>query len=413
MHIAYNLFIAFYSVALYLLSPFNRKAAFWHRGREGFFRQWQGFDSGGRKLIWFHCASLGEFEQGRPVIEEIKKRDENIFILLTFFSPSGFKIRKNYPLADAVCYLPADKPANARKFLATFKPDIAVFVKYEFWYNYIAGLKRRNIPFYLISANFRPDQVFFKWYGGWFRNMLHMYSHIFLQSDSSRQLLESYGVKNVSVAGDTRFDRVRSLAEKSVEIPAAAIFSHDYFTIVAGSTWPPDHSLWVRFMNETEYDVRLIIAPHEIDEVEIDKLQGQFRKKAVRYSCAGKIDLRAATILIIDNIGLLSSLYACGKFAYIGGGFGKGIHNILEACTYGLPVIFGPNYQKFREARELVEAGGAFSVKNYRGLLACADELIADSGILSRAGSIAADYVKNGIGASSLIADKILFSVCP
>ncbi len=345
------------------------------------------------------------------MIEEIKKRDGNIFILLTFFSPSGLEIRKNYPLADAVCYLPADTTSNVRKFLDTFKPDIAVFVKYEFWFNYIAGLKRRNIPLYLISANFRPDQVFFKWYGRWFKNMLHMFSHIFVQSDSSRNLLESSGVKNVSVAGDTRFDRVRALAGKSVEIPAAAAFSGDCFTIVAGSTWQPDHSLWVRFMNETGHDVRLIIAPHEIDENEIDKLLGRFRKRAVRYSRALTTDPGSASVLLIDNIGLLSSLYRYGQLAYIGGGFGKGIHNVLEACAYGLPVIFGPNYRKFREARELIEAGGAFTVSNYKDLVTCVDDLIATPDKLNRRGEIAGNYVKNGTGASSLIADRILFTL--
>lgn len=408
MIIIYNIAIYLYRAALIILSPFNKKAGLWYRGRKNFFRQWKGFSPGNRKVIWVHCASLGEFEQGRPVIEEFRKREDDIFILLTFFSPSGYEIRKNYPLADAVCYLPSDTRANAEKFIRVFSPDMAVFVKYEFWYNYIAGLHRNKIPLYLISANFRAGQIFFKWYGKWFGKMLHMFSHIFVQSDSSGQLLNSLGVKQVTVAGDTRFDRVDSLKLSHREIPLAAAFSRGSFTIVAGSTWPADHDLLVRFVNEAKYDVKLIIAPHEINEDEIDKLESRFSKNTVRYSRAGNTGAGEATVLIIDNIGLLSSLYAYGALAYIGGGFGKGIHNILEACTHGLPVIFGPNYHKFREAKELVETGGAFPVNTYTDLLNRAGELIVTPALLENAGNTASNYVKDNTGASNTIVDKIL-----
>ncbi len=503
MTVFYNIAIYLYRLAVIISSPFNKKAGLWYRGRKGFFRRWKDFNPGGRRVIWMHCASLGEFEQGRPVIEKLKEREADVFILLTFFSPSGYEIRKDYPLADAVCYLPADTPANAAKFVKTFGPDMAVFVKYEFWYNYISRLRKNNIPLYLISANFRKDQIFFRWYGKWFAGILHMFSHIFVQSDDSRKLLNSLGAEQVSVAGDTRFDRVYDLQRQIREIPAADAFSAGNFTVVAGSTWPADHDLLVKFMNETRHKIKLIIAPHEINEDQIVKLESQFNDLTVRYSDVAKAlqadnspgeasppeaappeastytsgpandkapesdipetdkpesdtlesdtletdkpesdtletdtletdtletgpsktrsseaadnktgspdaDLVMSSVLIIDNIGLLSSLYAYGKIAYVGGGFGKGIHNILEACTHGIPVIFGPNYRKFREARVLAETGGAFPVRNYRELAGRADQLISDKEKLHIAGSTAENYVKNNTGASRIIIDKIL-----
>ena len=407
MRIFYIIAIYFYQAVVTLASLFYRKAALWLRGRKDFFGQWKDFSAGGRKVIWIHCASLGEFEQGRPVIEELKKRDKRIFILLSFFSPSGFEVRKEYPLADAVCYLPADTVKNARKFIKTFRPHLAIFVKYEFWYNYIVSLKRNQIPIYLISANFRQNQIFFKWYGRWFGNMLHMFSHIFVQSSDSSRLLNSIGIGQVSLAGDTRFDRVLTLALSRREIPVADAFSGREFTIVAGSTWPVDHKFLVRFINETDTRLKMIIAPHEIDENEIRKLERQISRKTVRYSIAEKDGHGDASVMIIDNIGMLSSLYACGKIAYIGGGFGKGIHNILEACTHGLPVIFGPNYKKFREAKELVENGGAFPVSNYREFHYRTNTLIANPDILENAGSTAKKYVYNGTGACNIIVNHI------
>ncbi len=408
MGVIYNFAIIIYRLVIIILSPFNEKADLWYSGRKGFFSQWQRFDAGGRKVIWFHCASLGEFEQGRPVIEEMKNRDSNIFILLTFFSPSGFEIRKNYPFADAVCYLPADTPANACRFIDTFRPVIAVFVKYEFWYNYIARLKKSDIPLYLISANFRSEQIFFKWYGGWFRRILHMFSHIFVQSEISQELLKSVSVKNVSVVGDTRFDRVSSIAAKSKKIPVAEKFSKRCFTLVAGSTWPADNSMLIKLINKSDHDVKLIIAPHEIHENEIETLSKLFRQPTVRYSLAGKSDISSARVLIIDNIGMLSSLYIYGDLAYIGGGFGKGIHNILEACAQFIPVIFGPRYQKFLEANELIAAGGAFPVIGYDELVEKMSAFYLNRDFLKKAGDIAGGYVQSGTGASNRIVSKIM-----
>jgi 3-deoxy-D-manno-octulosonic-acid transferase len=410
MSVIYNFVITLYSFVISIISPFKEKAGLWYQGRKGFFRKYRDFSKKGRTLIWIHCASLGEFEQGRPVIEEIKKRDESIFILLTFFSPSGFEIRKDYPLADLVCYLPADSPTNARRFIQLFKPDMAVFVKYEFWYNYLSCLKKNNIPLYLISANFRPDQVFFKWYGSWFFQMLHLYSHIFVQSESSLRLLNSAGIENVSVAGDTRFDRVYALASGSNEIDVVADFSAGKFTIVAGSTWPADHDLLVRYFNNTPNKFKLIIAPHEINEKEIERLAGRFNKTVLRYSASSVSDPAKADVLIIDNIGILSSVYRYAGFAYIGGGYGKGIHNILEASTHDLPVIFGPNYRNFLEAKELAGLGGAFPVKTYADFSKTADELIGDKNHLLRAGRIAGTYVRSRIGATAKIVNKILIS---
>lgn len=410
MHIVYNIAIRLYTMVIFLVSPFNRKACLWYRGRKGFFRRWSGFDPGKRRVVWFHCASLGEFEQGRPVIDEVRRRDDNIFILLTFFSPSGFEVRKNSALADAVCYLPADTPANARRFIEIFRPDMAVFIKYEFWYNYIDILNRKGIPLYLISANFRADQVFFRWYGRWFGKILHMFSHIFVQGEDSAALLKSAGIKNVTVSGDTRFDRVYFIARSATRIEAAAAFSKGAFTIVAGSTWPPDHALWVRFMNETVHNIKLIIAPHEINEYEIDRLAGRLEPGVIRFSGINSADPGAAQVMVIDNMGMLSSLYSYGNLAYIGGGFGKNIHNILEACTHGLPVIFGPRYRNFREARDLVRLGGAFPVAYYDSFCSKVDELIVNRELLIKAGHIAGRYVKSGIGASKVIVNKIFIS---
>lgn len=408
MVLIYNFTITLYRLVMMIISPFNEKAALWIRGRKNFFRKWQGFDASGRKVIWFHCASLGEFEQSRPVIEEIKRRDSNVFILLTFFSPSGYEIRKDTPLADSTCYLPADTSSNARKFVETFRPDVAVFVKYEFWYYFISELKRNSIPLYLISANFRPEQIFFRWYGGWFCKILQMFSHIFVQSERSRKLLNSIGVNHLSVEGDTRFDRVHFLASKSREIPVAAKFAAGSFVLVAGSTWPVDHSFFVRFINETEHDIKLIIAPHQIDEKEIDILLKQLRKPAVRYSRVTEEYLSVARVMIIDNIGILSSLYAYGDLSYIGGGFGKNIHNILEACAHSVPVMFGPKYNNFLEAHALIAAGGAFPVKGYDDIHERINEFYLNREFLKRAGDIAGRYVESGIGASKRIVDKIL-----
>ena len=410
MRLLYDLFNAFYRLALLIFSRFNSKAKLLYNGRRDVFRKWQSFNSDGKRVIWFHCASLGEFEQGRPVIEAVRERHKELFVLLTFFSPSGYEIRKDYPFADAVCYLPADTFSNTRRFLEIFKPEVAVFVKYEFWYHFLSGLKGRGTPLYLISANFRPGQIFFRWYGGWFRNMLHLFSHIFVQDETSRQLLESAGVGNVTVSGDTRFDRVTTLVSSRREIPPAKVFSEGSFTIVAGSTWNPDNSLLITYMNETRHRVKLIIAPHEIKEDEIRRLALGFTLRVVLFSTAEPDDLKEARVMIIDNIGMLSSLYAYGSISYIGGGFGKGIHNILEAATYSIPVIFGPGYSKFREATDLVEIGGAFPVCNYDEFCRIADRLFADGQLLKSAGRTAGDYVKSGVGATNIIVDKILIS---
>ncbi len=410
MHILYNLGIRTYCLIIGLAALFSRKAQLWSKGRRGFFGRWKGFDSGGRRVIWFHCASLGEFEQGRPVIEEVRRRDPDIFILLTFFSPSGYEIRKDYAHADAVCYLPADTPGNARRFVRTFRPAMAVFVKYEFWYNYISELNKRGIPLYLISANFRPGQIFFKWYGRWFAGMLRMFTHIFVQGKESASLLSSAVIEEVTVSGDTRFDRVVSIAGAGRNIKEAETFTSGAFAVVAGSTWPPDHSLWVRYMNLTDNNIKLIVAPHEIDENEISRLEEGFKLPVARFSRSASSDLRSARIMIIDNIGMLSSLYAYGSLAYIGGGFGKNIHNVLEACVFNIPAIFGPKYRSFREAVGLVSIGGAFAVSSYEGFAKKVDELFAGPDLLQYAGEKAGGYVRSETGATRIIVDKILIS---
>jgi len=355
------------------------------------------------RYIWFHAASLGEFEQGRPVMEQLKKDNPETKILLTFFSPSGYEIRKNYAGADVISYLPLDTRASARRFVKLVNPSKAVFIKYEFWPNYILELKKANVPVYSISAIFRPSQVFFKGYGGWYRNLLKSFAHIFVQDKNSLKLLVDNGFMNVSVAGDTRFDRVADLAQQAKTIPLIEAFVKDAGkVIVAGSTWPKDEELLVRYM-KLHPDVKMILVPHEIHQAHIMGISKLLDGKFVRYTELNEQNVLTTNCIVVDTIGLLSSIYRYANVAYIGGGFGVGIHNTLEAAVWNVPVVFGPNYQKFREARELITIGGAFSIAHYELMEAQFDLLLKDN----KAGKIAGDYVKNNIGATDLIIKEI------
>jgi 3-deoxy-D-manno-octulosonic-acid transferase len=403
MQLLYTLSILAYRSAIGLASLYNPKAKKWIAGRRDIFKKLESSIDKQAPLAWFHCASLGEFEQGRPVIEAFRKAYPHYKILLTFFSPSGYEVRKSYTGADYIFYLPIDTRANAERFISITRPQIALFVKYEFWFNYLDILYRKSIPFYLISASFRGDQHFFKGYGSWFRKALHHYRHIFVQNETSRQLLSSIGVTNVSVSGDTRFDRVAEIASHAKDISIAELFSRNAQVIVAGSTWPGDEQLLIEYIRE-HIDVKLIIAPHEIAEEKIVSIISSCERftKAIRYSQANAA-VSDARVLIIDNIGMLSSLYRYGQVAYIGGGFGKGIHNILEAATYGMPVIFGPNYQKFNEAKELVRLGGAFSITGSPTLNETLNALLPDSRKLKEASAISRNYVERNTGATGII----------
>jgi len=408
MKLLYQTGIFFYALFIRMASVFNEKARQFVKGRKNWKRTLSEKTGGNARYIWFHCASLGEFEQGRPVIEEIKKNFPEYKIVLTFFSPSGYEIRKNYNLADIVAYLPVDTPRNARAFLDIVKPEKAFFVKYEFWYFYISALKSRKIPLYIISAIFRENQQFFKntpW-GKWYRKMLFGFEHIFVQNAASAQLLASAGVHQVTVSGDTRFDRVAAIAEGSKNIPVVEKFRGNSPLVVAGSTWKPDEELLAAFINQNP-DFKFIIAPHEVSAQNINRLVQLLKTPPVLFSNLDETKIHRFQTLIIDSVGLLSSLYRYGNFAYIGGGFGVGIHNILEAATFGLPVVFGPNYQKFKEATDLKSLGGAFPVSCFNELENTFNHLLHSPGEQEKASQVCKNYIKNNVGSTKLIIKKV------
>ncbi|MCB0534140.1 MAG: 3-deoxy-D-manno-octulosonic acid transferase [Lewinellaceae bacterium] len=379
-HVLYDLAIRLMRLALRLAAVFHPKARAWVAGRRNWRTHYKAAFRKSGKVLWVHVASLGEFEQGRPIIEAFRERHPDWQIVLSFFSPSGFAVRKNYPHADFVCYLPADTPRNARDFLNIIQPDLVIFVKYEFWANILFELKRRATPTLLVSALFRPGQPFFKWYGGFWRQILRCFEHIFAQNEYAARLLRQTGFDNITVAGDTRIDRVLRLAEQVQKNAVAERFLEDSgattqppavsaesMTLIAGSTWPADEALLLPLLNDPAFAaLHIIIAPHEPSEKHLAQLTAQLTQPYLRYSaCAnGEAIPGSMRVLLIDNVGLLNNLYAYGRVAYIGGGFGKGIHNTLEPAAFGLPILFGPKYEKFEEARQFVARGGAFPVHN-------------------------------------------------
>ncbi len=409
----YTFLILCYGLSIRVASLFNKKAALWVKGRKNSLAQLEKsfsippFNKPGRKLAWFHCASLGEFEQGRPILESFKKQHPDYFILLTFFSPSGYEVRRAYSGADSVLYLPLDIPRNVSRFVSAVKPDIVFWVKYEYWYNFLSYLQQKQIPVILVSALFRAEQHFFKPYGRWARNILRGFTKIFVQNDFSKSLLGSFGITNTEVSGDTRFDRVAAVASKPTDIEIAKAFASDHTVMVAGSTWPADEELIFRFKAISMHTFRLIIAPHEIHPAHIQSLMLKAGGKAVQFSKTNAAEAANAEILIIDSIGMLSQLYQYGTIAYIGGGFGVGIHNILEAAAFGLPVFFGPNYQKFMEAKDLIGLKGAFEVRSAEELTLLTNDLLSDSKILADSSSICKQFVRSGCGATDLILNYV------
>lgn len=407
----YSLIIHLYAFFIELISPFHKKARLMRLGQwktNGILREKIDRNA---KYIWFHASSLGEFEQGRPLIEKIKAEHPEYKILLTFFSPSGYEVRKNYGGADVVCYLPFDTPYRVKKFLDLSKPVMAIFIKYEFWDNYLSELKRRNIPVYIVSAIFRKEQLFFKWYGGMYRKVLSYFTHIFVQDDASRELLSKYGVMNVSVFGDTRFDRVQDVYKNTKQVPMVDLFvnnnrSDNQLTMVAGSSWQQDEEVYLNYFNEHP-ELKLIIAPHEIHKDHLMHIESMLKRPSIRLSEATEKDIKGKSCLIVDSFGLLSSIYRYGDLAYIGGGFGAGIHNVLEAAVYGIPVIFGPKYQKFKEARDLLKVGGAFSITDEKTFESKMEELSTYRDLLEAAGVAAGDFVKSNIGATNRIIASI------
>lgn len=406
MKILYNIGILIYVAAIRLLSPINSKAKLLTRGIKGWEKMIYERVNRNERNIWIHCASLGEFEQGRPIIESIKTSMPGYKIILSFFSPSGYEIRKNYSFADYVCYLPPDTPQNAFRFISAVNPELVIFVKYEFWDNYISVLSKKGIPLYLVSGIFRRGQHFFKWYGGFFRKILFRFSHIFVQDPESAELLSGIGIKNVTVAGDTRFDRVMQIAESAKTIPQLDLFRNNEKIFLAGSSWKQDEEIISKYINKYPTRMKWIFAPHVIDKANIDRIEKLFSTEVVRFSEFNEKSA-GARVMIIDNIGMLSSAYRYAYIAAIGGGFGKGIHNILEAACWGIPVIFGPNHKKFREALELIGCHGAETFSDYEGFSAILDAFINDNELYSVSAESARKYVKKNIGATAKILDKI------
>ncbi len=405
----YYLGIQIYYFLILIASLFNRKAKLWINGRKRLLKKIESRVNPEDKTAWFHCASLGEFEQGRPLIEAFKEKYTDYKILLTFFSPSGFEIRKNYQHADYIYYLPLDTPKNAKKFLNLVKPDIIFFIKYEFWYFFLKEIHLRKIPLYLVSGIFRKDQRFFKSLNQKSRKMLSYFTHFFVQNKESEILLHSINIKNVTITGDTRFDRVYTISKQAKELPLIEKFKNKFDVFIAGSTWKPDEEIIIKYFNKYPQRFKLIIAPHEVNPENIERILKLFNanKNVVKYSEANIKNIEKADVLIIDCIGILSSLYKYGKIAYIGGGFGKGIHNILEAATFGMPIIFGPNHEKFQEAVGLIRQGGALSIDNYNGFEKVVTQMLDDKKHLMEKGEIASKFVVQKTGATNKILSSI------
>ena len=416
----YNIVIYFVLWGIAIASLFNEKVRkMWRGEREAFKILKQKVDPNA-KYIWFHAASLGEFEQGRPLMERIRKEYPQYKILLTFYSPSGYEVRKNYEGADIICYMPVDTRLNAIRFLRLVRPVMAFFIKYEFWSNFLHILKHRNIPTYSVSSIFREDQVFFKWYGRSYAGVLKCFTRFFVQNEESKRLLEGIGIKDVDVVGDTRFDRVLQIKEAAKQLPICEAFRTgvassqsadvphtDFKVFVAGSSWPPDENIFIPFFNEHK-DWRLLIAPHVIAEEHLKLILSLIKdKKVVRYTQTTPEEAAEADVLIIDCFGLLSSMYNYGDVAYIGGGFGVGIHNTLEAAVWNMPVIFGPNNKKFQEAQGLLKSGGGFEINTYEDFSGLMNSLMNDEAFLKQAGDKAGTFVAHLAGAT----DKVLASV--
>ena len=406
MAVVYTFIIYVFLFLIRVASLFNKKAAGWVHGRRNWKEDLKKNFAGNPGPFWVHCASLGEFEQGRPVIENLKQKYPGRKILVTFFSPSGYDVMKSWTGADYICYLPGDTPRNARWFLDTVKPGMVIFVKYEFWNNFISETARRNIRLYLISAIFRPQQHFFRWYGGFFRQQLTKYTRIFVQERASAELLNSAGIDRVTLSGDTRFDRVAKIAEAARNIPLIEKFRAGEKLFLAGSSWREDEEIISSYINMFPDRMKWVFAPHESDPANVKRLQSLFKIKTAKYS-DGETGLEGARVLIIDNIGILSSAYRYASIAAVGGGFGKGIHNILEPACWKIPVLFGPDHKKFREAIELLAMGGAFTFGNQGEFFSLLDRLLTDRQFYETSAGIAGKYVAENRGATAKIIEVI------
>lgn len=416
----YNIIMYIYQAGIAIYSHFNEKVKKMWIGERAAFGVLQKQVEPNAKYVWFHAASLGEFEQGRPLIEKIKKEYPNYKILLTFFSPSGYEVRKNYEQADIVTYLPIDTVANAQRFLRIVRPVMAFFIKYEFWYNYLHILRHRNIPVYSVSSIFRPNQIFFRPYGRQYAAVLKCFSHFFVQNDLSKSLLAKIGINNVTVVGDTRFDRVLQIKDNSKKLPlvdkfignqdvklANGVTNSLHRVFVAGSSWLPDEEILIKYFNEHN-DWKLIIAPHIIADTHLRQILQLLKgKKVVLYTEATETNVADADVLVINCFGLLSSIYHYGDVAYVGGGFGAGIHNVLEAAVWGIPVVFGPNNKRFAEAQGLLDSGGGFEIDNYEKFALIMDRFCSDKVFLQNSGNAAGSFVKQLSGATNKVFSDI------
>ena len=404
----YNIIIYLYLAGVAVYSLFNDKVRRMWRGERDAFRVLREKVDPSAKYVWFHAASLGEFEQGRPLMEELRRLHPEYKILLTFFSPSGYEVRKDYKGADIICYLPLDTVLNARRFLRTIRPVMAFFIKYEFWYNYLHILHHRQVPVYSVSSIFREGQVFFRWYGRQYAHVLKCFSHFFVQNEESRRLLSGIGLDNTTVVGDTRFDRVLQIKEAARQLPVIDSFKDGHQVFVAGSSWPPDEEIFIKYFNEHP-EWRLIIAPHVIGDEHLSQIMSRLKRKTVLYTKSTPETARDAECVIIDCFGLLSSIYRYGEVAYVGGGFGVGIHNVLEAAVWGMPVIFGPNNRRFQEAQGLLSAKGGFEIQGEDDFRRLMDTLRTDGAFLRESGVRAGAYVGDKAGATQ----KVLKMVGP
>ncbi len=406
----YSLAIYLYMFCVNIAALFNKKARLIKAGHGKTYKILRRGRQECDKYLWFHAASLGEFEQGRPLMEKIRRRNPQYKILLTFFSPSGYEVRKDYKGADICCYLPFDTMLNAKKFIRIAKPEMAFFIKYEFWQNYLSELHRRGIPTYSVASIFRPNQIFFRWYGHKYRDVLKCFTHLFVQNQQSVSLLKRLGIECATVVGDTRMDRVLQIRKTAKDLPLCEAFCRSLPTnghvVVAGSSWQPDEDILIDYFNNHS-EQRLILAPHVVSEAHLAEIEGKLRRPAVRYSKATAESAAQAHCLIIDCYGLLSSIYRYASVAYVGGGFGAGIHNVPEAAVYGLPVIVGPNNQRFREATELIKLGGCFEIHNPQDYISVITRLTADSSFLQRASQISHDYICANAGAVDKVYDSV------
>ncbi|MBP6040234.1 MAG: 3-deoxy-D-manno-octulosonic acid transferase [Flavobacterium sp.] len=408
MHFIYSSIVSIAASLLEIIALFVPKIKLFVAGRKAVFPLLETKISPDDKTIWFHAASLGEYEQGIPVIEKIKEHYPNHKIIVSFFSPSGYEVRKNNSLADVTVYLPLDTLNNVSRFIELVHPEMVFFVKYEFWPNYLNELKRLAIPTYLISGIFRENQVFFKWYGGFYRKALETFTHFFVQNEKSKQLLQQIGYTNCIVSGDTRFDRVVTIVERDNTLDWMSEFKNKKTTVVIGSSWPKDEELLLQFINKSNSDCKFIFAPHNIKPEQIQEIKNNCSKKTILFSEKENQNLADFDVCIVDTVGLLTKIYSYADIAYVGGGFGNpGIHNILEPATFGIPIVIGPNYSHFAEAIQLVGLGGCISVNNSEQLEAILNELILDNEVRKSNGSISATFVQNNKGAVATIMKNI------